>query len=76
MPSAGWCVRGPWTSEVAVGESDLAIRGEMQFIFDYGDYWQFDVRLESVDDGDSPADQPELIESASNAPEQYPNCEK
>ena len=48
----------------------------MQFTFDYGDYWQFDVRLESVDDGDSAVDQPELIESASNAPEQYPNYEK
>jgi len=71
-----YCDDGPWTSEVTVGESDLAIRGEMQFTFDYGDYWQFDVRLESVDDGDSLVDQPELIESAGKAPEQYPSYEE
>ena len=32
---------GPFTPEIAVAETELALKDEMQFTFDYGDYWQF-----------------------------------
>ena len=40
---------GPFTPEIAVGETDLALKGEMLFTFDYGDHWQFKVRLEQIE---------------------------
>src|SRR5439155_342887 len=44
---------GPFTSELSVGESDLALKEEMNFAFHYGDNWEFNVRLESVEAGPS-----------------------
>jgi hypothetical protein len=66
---------GPFTPEIAVGESDLGLRDEMRFTFDYGDYWRFTVRLENVDAQPSGLTDPKVIESAGRAPEQYPSAE-
>ena len=66
---------GPFTTEIAVGEIELALKDKMRFTFDYGDYWQFDVRLERVEAEQGRLDQPKVIESAGKAPEQYPNSE-
>ncbi|HOB97868.1 MAG TPA: plasmid pRiA4b ORF-3 family protein [Verrucomicrobiota bacterium] len=63
---------GPYTPEIAVAETDLAVKGEMRFTFDYGDYWQFVVRLEAVEAGPCRLKQPAVLESAGTAPEQYP----
>jgi hypothetical protein len=47
----------------------------MRFTFDYGDYWQFDVRLERVESEAGRLGRPKVIESAGKAPEQYPKSE-
>ena len=62
---------GPFTSEVTVAGTDLALKAEMEFTFDFGSYWQFKVLLEDVVAG---ADQLEavVIESAGPPPKQYP----
>ncbi len=65
---------GPFTPEITVGESDLGLKDEMLFTFDYGDYWQFKVRLEAVDDQPSGSTDPKVIESAGTPPEQYPSA--
>lgn len=66
---------GPYLHEIAVGESELPLKANMDFTFDYGDYWQFKVRLEEVDLGSSRLGQPKLIESAGEPPPQYPPAE-
>ncbi len=62
---------GPFTDQVAVGQLELALKDEMLFTFDYGDNWQFTVRLESVEAPDV-LRRPGVIASAGKAPEQYP----
>jgi hypothetical protein len=66
---------GPFTPEIAVAETELALKDEMQFTFDYGDYWQFEVRLEAVDDGPCRLGKVQVIESAGKAPDQYPDAD-
>ena len=67
-----YCEKGPWTPEITVGETELALKDAMRFTFDYGDYWQFEVRLERIDAGVCRLQQAEVIDSAGKAPEQYP----
>ncbi len=67
---------GPFTSEIAVGETDLALKDEMLFTFDYGDDWQFKVRLEQIEAGPCRLRRPEVVESAGKAPPQYPPFEE
>jgi hypothetical protein len=66
---------GPFTPEITVGETDLGVKSEMLFTFDYGDKWQFKVRLEKVADESSEFAEPKVIESAGTPPEQYPSSE-
>lgn len=45
------------------------------YLFDYGDNWEFDVKLLSINE-DAPRDNyPKLVESEGRAPEQYPSYE-
>jgi hypothetical protein len=66
---------GPFTTQIAVAETGLALKGVMEFTFDYGDHWQFEVRLEAVDDGPCQLAKSKVIESAGTAPKQYPHSE-
>ena len=56
---------------MTVGECELALKDAMNFTFDYGDDWQFEVRLESVEAGRCRLKWPKVIESAGKAPKQY-----
>ncbi|MEO0456802.1 MAG: hypothetical protein AAF152_09495 [Cyanobacteria bacterium P01_A01_bin.114] len=38
-----------FTSEVQIGSLPLAEGGEMEYIFDFGDWWKFEVKLETVE---------------------------
>jgi hypothetical protein len=66
-----YCDEGPWTSKILVGETELALKDAMRFTFDYGDNWQFEVRLEKIEAGPCRLGQPKVVESAGKAPEQY-----
>ena len=61
--------------EIAVGATELPEKGVMKFLFDYGDSWQFELKLERIDPPGK-ADAPiKVIESTGKAPEQYPAWE-
>jgi hypothetical protein len=66
---------GPYTPEITVAETELPLKDEMLFTFDYGDNWQFKVRLEAVEDAPCKFKHPKISESAGKAPDQYPNAE-
>jgi len=62
---------GPWTSEVLVGDTPLKIGQAMTFVFDFGDWWEFEVTLERVDPG-MPLKKPVILEAEGDPPDQYP----
>ena len=59
------------TEEVRLGDVPLPVGGTMTFVFDYGDNWQFDVKLESVDSKKSKRKTPKVIAKDGKAPAQY-----
>jgi hypothetical protein len=67
---------GPFTSEIAVSETDVALKDTMLFTFDYGDNWQFCVRLEKIEDAPCRQKRAKVIASAGKAPAQYPSSEE
>jgi len=67
---------GPFTPEIAVGETDLALKDKMHFTFDYGDNWEFEVRLEQIESEPCRRQRVKVMASARKAPEQYPSFEE
>jgi hypothetical protein len=62
---------GPWTSEVLVGDVPLRVGRTMNYLFDFGDKWEFDVTLEQVD-RDMVIEEPVISKTHGEPPEQYP----
>lgn len=61
---------GPFTSDVLVGDTPLRIGQAMTFIYDFGDWWRFEVALERVDPG-MPLKKPVVLEAEGTPPDQY-----
>jgi len=61
---------GPWTSDVLVGDVPLRVGQTMTYVFDFGDWWEFDVTLERVDPGMG-IEKPVVLEKHGEPPEQY-----
>ncbi|MGA9350827.1 MAG: plasmid pRiA4b ORF-3 family protein [Anaerolineae bacterium] len=62
---------GPWTSEVLVGDVPLRIGQTMTYLYDFGDWWEFDVSLEQVDP-DMVIEDSVILEAYGQPLEQYP----
>ncbi len=63
---------GPWTSEVRVGDVPLQVGQMMDYNFDFGDNWHFNVVLERIDPPDPALTEPTILESHGEPPDQYP----
>jgi hypothetical protein len=64
---------GPSADEVQVGDLPLAVGTVMDYLYDFGDQWEFEVKLEQVEPaGETPA-KPEIVEERGESPEQYPS---
>lgn len=62
---------GPFTDEAIIGELGLYSGQKILYYFDYGDSWEFTVRMLNInEDEPSPVD-PEIIEIKGEAPDQY-----
>lgn len=66
----------PSTDEVAIGEIPLRPGALMEYLFDFGDQWRFDVRLEKIDPPDARIKKPKILEKRGEAPPQYPNLDE
>ncbi len=64
---------GPWTSEVRVGDVPLALGQSMTYLFDFGDWWEFEVTLEQIEAAGEGAEGPAVLDGRGGAPEQYPS---
>jgi hypothetical protein len=65
----------PATDEMEVGELPLEPGQAMDFVYDFGDNWQFKVLLESIEPPGTKKKKPALLEKHGKAPEQYPYYE-
>jgi hypothetical protein len=63
----------PCADEVRVGDLHIKPGTAIDFLYDFGDQWLFQVQLERIDPADSAITGPKLIDSHGEAPEQYPD---
>jgi len=61
---------GPWTDKVLVGDVPLRVGQTMTYVFDFGDWWEFEVTLERVDP-DMVIEKPVVLEKHGEPPAQY-----
>jgi hypothetical protein len=66
---------GPFTTDIAVNKTEMALKDTMHFTFDYGDNWQFEVRLDQVEAEPCRRQRVKVVASAGKAPAQYPEFE-
>ena len=62
------------TSEIRVGDLPLTVGQTMTYIFDFGDWWEFTVKLEKIDPKRT-EDVSQVVKTKGNSPEQYPYSE-
>lgn len=66
-----------FTDEVTLSKLPLNINGSMKFIFDFGDWWEFNILLEKVDNNfELDESSAKLLEMKGKAPEQYPDWDE
>ena len=65
----------PSTNEVCLGDLPLREGASMTYIFDFGDWWEFNIQLEKIDTNDLRTDYGAIVESKGSAPLQYPKWE-
>jgi len=61
----------PFTTEKQIGEIPLSIGSSMKFIFDFGDYWEFQILLEDIKQRSEKLEYPIVIDEFGKSPEQY-----
>ena len=66
----------PFASEMKLGKLGLRPGQTMKFLFDFGDNWLFDVKLERIDPPSPRMKKPRVLESHGKAPEQYPSWDE
>jgi hypothetical protein len=65
----------PFSSEVCVGELPLAPGDTLEYTFDFGDNWVFQLMVESIAPPDKKLKRARIIESRGKAPQQYPDLD-
>ena len=63
----------PYTDEVSIGTLPLELGQTMELTYDFGDNWQFTVKLDRIDPPDRTLKAPRILESHGKAPRQYPD---
>ncbi|MEL6929579.1 MAG: plasmid pRiA4b ORF-3 family protein [Cyanobacteria bacterium J06600_6] len=63
------------TTEVKIGALPLEVSSVMEYLFDFGDNWEFQLQLEEIQPDIRP-DYGEIIASHGEAPPQYPDWDK
>jgi hypothetical protein len=66
----------PHTNQVKIGDLPLSEGSSMTYIFDFGDWWEFAVVLESIQKEDKRTRYSAIIESHGTPPEQYPDWDE
>ncbi|OPX87216.1 MAG: Plasmid pRiA4b ORF-3-like protein [Pelotomaculum sp. PtaB.Bin104] len=71
-----WCRGGdeppPYADKAMISALGLKRGQRFLYLFDFGDEWKFEVKVEEIMQSDIPPAKPKIIESKGAAPEQYP----
>jgi len=59
-----------WANEFHLKNIPLEEQNSFTFIFDFGDWWEFNIWIEKIEEGKR-MDDFKLIKSVGDAPEQY-----
>lgn len=63
------------TDEFEIKDLPLRVGDKMEYLFDFGDYWQFTVELEEIQPPNPNFNKAKILESHGKAPEQYPDLD-
>jgi hypothetical protein len=66
----------PSTDKVLIRDWQIEIGDRITYVFDFGDWWEFGVVLESIDEPDSKIKKAKVIDQKGKAPEQYPDYDE
>jgi hypothetical protein len=66
---------GPWADQVRLGDLPLEPGQGMKLTYDFGDNWEFEVKLERIEPPGARIKAPRILERHGKAPEQYPSWE-
>ncbi|MDM8565601.1 plasmid pRiA4b ORF-3 family protein [Candidatus Halobeggiatoa sp. HSG11] len=61
----------PFTTDILIGSLALNQGDQIDYIYDFGDNWEFTVILEKVESENGVISQPKILEYHGEAPEQY-----
>ncbi|WP_448561987.1 IS1096 element passenger TnpR family protein [Trichothermofontia sp.] len=64
---------GKTTADVLVGDLPLQPEDSLTYVFDFGDHWEFSLRLEAITPGKPKRGYNKVLERHGEAPEQYPS---
>jgi Plasmid pRiA4b ORF-3-like protein len=67
---------GPWADQVRIGTLPLQPGQTMKLVYDFGDNWEFTVKLERIEPASAEKQAARILESHGEAPEQYPNYDE
>ncbi|MGP1387077.1 MAG: IS1096 element passenger TnpR family protein [Thainema sp.] len=67
---------GPLSDQILVGDLPLEPGMSMDYVFDFGDYWEFSILLEEIQSGKPKRNSDKILESHGEAPEQYPSWDE
>ncbi len=62
----------PFTTEIKIGEIPIQPGEAIEFLYDFGDNWNFDILLEKIIPSDKKLKLSLIIEEYGESPEQYP----
>lgn len=65
----------PATDETKIADLPLEVGSTLEYLFDFGDNWEFQLEIESIDPKIRP-NYGEIIASEGKAPQQYPDWEE
>ena len=65
------CDEPPWADEIHIGELPIEPGSSLQLLYDFGDNWRFDIRLERIEAGSGGKRVPRIMTRQGASPKQY-----
>lgn len=65
------CAEGPCTLDVHINQLAMRVGDTMTFLYDFGDNWEFAVRLDRIDPLEAGTDKPVILDAKGDPPRQY-----
>jgi len=64
-------IEPPTAEDITIGELPITVGKSMLYIYDFGDYWKFNIKLLEIEKADVKLEAPKLLELKGEIPQQY-----